>query len=76
MVCVKFVRANAYLSSCLPSQFMEEIEPVASAVPWMVAVGNHERDYPTVSVSSARRQVSFFTGTDSEGECGVPTAFR
>eukprot|EP00752_Nemacystus_decipiens_P007459 g6665.t1 len=57
-------------------EFLEEIEPVASAVPWMVAVGNHERDYPSVSVSSTRRQVSFYTGTDSEGECGVPTAFR
>lgn len=55
---------------------MEQIEPVASAVPWMVAVGNHERDYPSVSVSSTRRQLSFYTGTDSEGECGVPTAFR
>eukprot|EP00903_Cladosiphon_okamuranus_P008291 g7978.t1 len=57
-------------------EFFEEIEPVASAVPWMVATGNHERDYPSVSVSSARRQVSFYTGTDSGGECGVPTSFR
>ncbi|CAN0374108.1 unnamed protein product, partial [Ectocarpus sp. 8 AP-2014] len=55
---------------------MDQIKHVASTVPWMVGVGNHERDYPTTSESPARQELSFFTGTDSGGDCGVPTAFR
>ncbi|CAM9727911.1 unnamed protein product, partial [Hapterophycus canaliculatus] len=57
-------------------QYLDQIEPVASAVPWMVGVGNHERDFPATSASAARQELSFFTGTDSGGDCGVPTAFR
>lgn len=57
-------------------QFMEQISPVASKVPWMVAVGNHERDFPYKSSSTARKDLSYYTGTDSGGDCGVPTAFR
>ncbi|CAM9341268.1 unnamed protein product [Ectocarpus sp. 12 AP-2014] len=57
-------------------EYMDQIKHVASAVPWMVGVGNHERDYPTTSESRVRQELSFFTGTDSGGDCGVPTAFR
>ena len=42
----------------------------------MVGVGNHERDFPTASKSRTRAELSYFTGTDSGGDCGVPTAFR
>jgi hypothetical protein len=45
-------------------RFMEQIKPIASRVPYMTLPGNHERDYPNSG--------SFFTGTDSGGECGVP----
>ncbi|KAL5056584.1 hypothetical protein RYX36_037266 [Vicia faba] len=44
--------------------FMHLISPVASRVPYMTAIGNHERDY----VSSG----SVYQTPDSGGECGVP----
>lgn len=45
--------------------FMDMMAPVTSGVIYMTIVGNHEIDYPTDG--------TFFTGTDSGGECGVPT---
>jgi hypothetical protein len=48
--------------------FFDQIEPLASAVPWMTTDGNHERDFPDSG--------SLFAGTDSGGECGVPYAHR
>eukprot|EP00250_Pteridium_aquilinum_P014553 c22059_g1_i1 orf=201-2117(-) len=53
--------ANGYLSQW--DQFTEQIEPLASHVPYMVASGNHERDWPGTG--------SFYRNTDSGGECGV-----
>ncbi|KAJ4778499.1 Purple acid phosphatase [Rhynchospora pubera] len=44
--------------------FLKQIEPYASRVPYMAAIGNHERDYPGSG--------SFYSLTDSGGECGVP----
>ncbi|PRP80746.1 putative inactive purple acid phosphatase 27-like [Planoprotostelium fungivorum] len=44
-------------------EFLEQIRPVAEAVPWMTLPGNHERDWIndiTINV------------TDSGGECGIP----
>lgn len=49
-------------------QFFYQIEPIASAIPYMVCIGNHEYDYlgqpfkPTWSNAAA----------DSGGECGIP----
>ncbi|RZC71835.1 hypothetical protein C5167_034998 [Papaver somniferum] len=54
--------ANGFLSQW--DQFTEMIEPIASAVPYMVASGNHERDWPNSG--------SFYNTADSGGECGVP----
>lgn len=54
--------ANGYLSQW--DQFTAQVEPIASHVPYMVASGNHERDWPNSS--------SFYKNTDSGGECGVP----
>eukprot|EP01117_Protostelium_nocturnum_P005141 TRINITY_DN1866_c0_g1_i1.p1 TRINITY_DN1866_c0_g1~~TRINITY_DN1866_c0_g1_i1.p1 ORF type:complete len:569 (+),score=151.58 TRINITY_DN1866_c0_g1_i1:237-1943(+) len=45
-------------------EFLEQIKPVASRVPWMTLPGNHERDFPNSGVPQ--------NGTDSGGECGVP----
>ncbi|KAM5567389.1 putative inactive purple acid phosphatase 1 [Rosa sericea] len=53
--------ANGYLSQW--DQFTAQVEPIASSVPYMVASGNHERDWPNSG--------SFFGSTDSGGECGV-----
>nr|GEV60433.1 probable inactive purple acid phosphatase 1 [Tanacetum cinerariifolium] len=53
--------ANGYLSQW--DQFTCQIEPVASTVPYMVASGNHERDWPNSG--------SFYGNNDSGGECGV-----
>ncbi|CAD6269710.1 unnamed protein product [Miscanthus lutarioriparius] len=55
--------ANGYLSQW--DQFTEQIEPIASTVPYMIGIGNHERDWPDTG--------SFYGYNDSGGECGVPT---
>ncbi|XP_059075339.1 probable inactive purple acid phosphatase 27 [Cryptomeria japonica] len=57
------VYANGYLSQW--DQFTCQIEPIASKVPYMVASGNHERDWPNTG--------SFYKNLDSGGECGVPS---
>jgi hypothetical protein len=45
-------------------EFFDQISPIASCIPYMVSIGNHERDYPGSD--------SYFDGKDSGGECGVP----
>ena len=45
-------------------EFFDQIQGIATAVPYMVCIGNHERDFP--------KSGSFYMGTDSGGECGVP----
>ncbi|XP_010527966.1 PREDICTED: probable inactive purple acid phosphatase 1 isoform X2 [Tarenaya hassleriana] len=54
--------ANGYLSQW--DQFTAQVESIASAVPYMIASGNHERDWPNSG--------SFYQNLDSGGECGVP----
>ncbi|AEE84973.1 Iron/zinc purple acid phosphatase-like C-terminal domain [Arabidopsis suecica] len=54
--------SNGYLSQW--DQFTAQVQPIASTVPYMIASGNHERDWPDTG--------SFYAGTDSGGECGVP----
>ncbi|XP_074309639.1 putative inactive purple acid phosphatase 1 [Silene latifolia] len=54
--------ANGYLSQW--DQFTAQVEPIASTVPYMIASGNHERDWPGSG--------SFYQSLDSGGECGVP----
>ncbi|KAF6263717.1 Metallo-dependent phosphatase-like protein [Scenedesmus sp. NREL 46B-D3] len=49
--------------------FMHQMEPLVSAVPYMTAHGNHERDWP----NSGDR---FTTAYDSGGECGIPLERR
>ncbi|KAG2678544.1 hypothetical protein I3760_11G007800 [Carya illinoinensis] len=53
--------ANGYISQW--DQFTSQVEPIASAVPYMIASGNHERDWPDTG--------SFYENMDSGGECGV-----
>ncbi|PKA63820.1 putative inactive purple acid phosphatase 27 [Apostasia shenzhenica] len=53
--------ANGYLSQW--DQFTSQVEPIASAIPYMIASGNHERDWPNTG--------SFYDTMDSGGECGV-----
>lgn len=53
--------ANGYLSQW--DQFTAQVEPIASTVPYMIASGNHERDWPGTG--------SFYENIDSGGECGV-----
>ncbi|XP_028754376.1 LOW QUALITY PROTEIN: probable inactive purple acid phosphatase 1 [Neltuma alba] len=53
--------ANGYISQW--DQFTSQIEPIASTVPYMIASGNHERDWPGSG--------SFYGNMDSGGECGV-----
>lgn len=44
--------------------FLQLINPIASRVPYMTAIGNHERDFPFSG--------SKYETPDSGGECGVP----
>jgi predicted phosphodiesterase len=44
-------------------EFLYQVEPVASAVPYMTAIGNHEADYPM--------STSYWQVQDSGGECGI-----
>ncbi|KAB1217456.1 putative inactive purple acid phosphatase 27 [Morella rubra] len=53
--------ANGYISQW--DQFTSQVEPIASAVPYMIGSGNHERDWPNTG--------SFYDTKDSGGECGV-----
>ncbi|GLT53052.1 hypothetical protein SLA2020_263490 [Shorea laevis] len=53
--------SDGYISQW--DQFTAQVEPIASTVPYMVASGNHERDWPDSG--------SFYQYTDSGGECGV-----
>lgn len=56
------VYANGYLSQW--DQFTSQVQAITSRVPYMIASGNHERDWPGSG--------SFYGTTDSGGECGVP----
>ncbi|XP_059445193.1 probable inactive purple acid phosphatase 1 isoform X1 [Corylus avellana] len=53
--------ANGYISQW--DQFTAQVEPITSTVPYMIASGNHERDWPGTG--------SFYGNMDSGGECGV-----
>ncbi|CAO2211610.1 unnamed protein product [Urochloa humidicola] len=53
--------ANGYLSQW--DQFTAQIEPITARKPYMIASGNHERDWPNTG--------GFFDVKDSGGECGV-----
>ncbi|KAI3785862.1 hypothetical protein L1987_44988 [Smallanthus sonchifolius] len=54
--------ANGFLSQW--DQFTSQVEPISSVKPYMIASGNHERDFPNSG--------SFYNTPDSGGECGVP----
>lgn len=45
-------------------EFMYQVLPITTAVPYMTCGGNHEIDYPDSG--------SYYNGTDSGGECGIP----
>ncbi len=62
-------------------EWMTLIEPVASAVPYMVSVGNHEQDTLIGSEKDRSGEKGFHPswgnyGHDSGGECGVPVFHR
>lgn len=59
---------------------MEQIEPLATRVPYMVAVGNHEQDH-LLGEDPVEGGKGFHPswgnhGHDSGGECGIPTEAR
>jgi hypothetical protein len=49
-------------------RFMNQIQPIAANIPYMTGQGNHERDFPGSG--------NAIGGSDSGGECGVPTQAR
>ncbi|CAL4999908.1 unnamed protein product [Urochloa decumbens] len=53
--------ANGYISQW--DQFTAQVAPITAKKPYMIASGNHERDWPNTN--------GFFDTKDSGGECGV-----
>ncbi|KAF3436886.1 hypothetical protein FNV43_RR19639 [Rhamnella rubrinervis] len=53
--------ADGYISQW--DQFTSQVEAISSTKPYMIASGNHERDWPNSG--------SYYDGQDSGGECGV-----
>lgn len=53
--------ANGYTSQ--GDQFTAQVQEISSTVPYIIASGNHERDWPNTG--------SLFDTPDSGGECGV-----
>ncbi|XP_050220986.1 probable inactive purple acid phosphatase 27 [Mercurialis annua] len=53
--------SNGYISQW--DQFTAQVQAITSTKPYMIASGNHERDWPNSG--------SFYDGLDSGGECGV-----
>jgi hypothetical protein len=62
--------AVGYLSEW--DEFMLQIEPVASRIPWMASIGNHEMGW----TQSDPYNGTLETATDSGGECGVAFLHR
>lgn len=60
--------------SWLWDNFFYQIEPVASRVPYMVCIGNHEYDWPSQPWKPDWSNGVY--GTDGGGECGVPYSLR
>jgi len=53
-------------------QFFWQIEPIATSIPWMTTIGNHEYDH----LSQPFKPSWSNYGSDSAGECGIPFYYR
>lgn len=60
--------------SWLWDNFFNQIEPIASKVPYHVCIGNHEYDWPLQPWKP--EWSSRIYGTDGGGECGIPYSYR
>jgi hypothetical protein len=61
---ISYARGYAYLWEL----FFHQVQPIATQVPYMVCIGNHEYDY----VGQPWKPDWADYGTDSGGECGIP----
>ncbi|WCJ22142.1 purple acid phosphatase 9 [Euphorbia peplus] len=55
-------------------EFFNQVEPVASKLPYHVCIGNHEYDWP-LQPWKPEWSASIY-GTDGGGECGVPYSLK
>jgi hypothetical protein len=53
-------------------QFFWQIEPIATSIPWMATIGNHEYDHDSQPFKPSWSNYGF----DSQGECGIPFYYR
>jgi len=53
-------------------QFFWQIEPIATSIPWMTTIGNHEYDHENQPFKPSWGNY----GSDSQGECGIPFYYR
>ncbi|KAL5499790.1 hypothetical protein EMCRGX_G011250 [Ephydatia muelleri] len=49
--------------------YFDQLEPIATRVPYMVGIGNHERNYPNT-------MPGYYNNSGSGGECGIPHELR
>ncbi|MQL87399.1 hypothetical protein Taro_019950 [Colocasia esculenta] len=55
-------------------EFFNQIEPIASQVPYHVCIGNHEYDWPLQPWRPSWSYGSY--GKDGGGECGIPYSLK
>ncbi|XP_010258131.1 PREDICTED: probable inactive purple acid phosphatase 2 [Nelumbo nucifera] len=67
---ISYARGHSWLWDT----FFTQIEPVASKVPYLVCIGNHDYDWPSQPWIPDWAQTIY--KRDSGGECGVPYSFR
>jgi hypothetical protein len=53
-------------------QFFWQVEPIATSIPWMTTIGNHEYDHQSQPFKPSWSNY----GSDSGGECGIPFYYR
>lgn len=49
--------------------YFDQLEPIATSVPYMAGIGNHERNYPNT-------MPGYYNNSGSGGECGIPHELR
>ncbi|CAA6667367.1 unnamed protein product [Spirodela intermedia] len=64
----------AFGYSWIWDEFFNQIEPIASQVPYHVCIGNHEYDWPLQPWKPSWSSASY--GKDGGGECGVPYSLK
>jgi hypothetical protein len=75
---ISYARGRGYMWD----QFFLQIEQIATRIPYMIGIGNHDYDHSVYKQDPSGAQGNGFHpswgnyGDDSDGECSVPTYYR